>query len=181
MLNDIINALVEGRSSMAHVDRAIDESANPLMARDACERELVMECAMKTVFATIPPPSEGLARVMKALRNAPSPALSAERIESLKQLRESLRSDAKAIPEPVGGYAAALSRLKIKLAAAPAPAMHRSAEMDIQPSLSLPAANGTPTLRSRRSTTKIVRMPQRSQMRDVLAAGKDLPENPNDL
>jgi hypothetical protein len=181
MLINSINAFVEGRGSLASMERAIDEASNPLMARGEFERELATECAMKTIFATIPPPSEGLGRVLKALRSAPFPELSNERAESLEYLGASLRSDLKSIPEPAGGYSAALSRLKNILAAAPAPALNRSAEMDIQPSLDMPVAGSNSSRRSRRSTTKIIRMPKRSQMRDVLAAGKDLPENPNDL
>ena len=48
----------------------------------------------------------------------------------------------------------------------------------------LPAAgpSGIVERKKRHQTQKIVRMPQRgSMMRDVLAAGKDLPEKPEDV
>lgn len=178
---EIINAFVEGRCSMENIERSMDASHNPLMARAELERELSVEAEFKKLFATIPPPKEGLPRVMKALRCAPMPTLSFAQSETMAQIGIPLRAELKHIPEPVGGYSAAIDRLKSKLAATPAPAMNRNTEMDIQPSLDMPAAGTHALKRTRRATTKIIRLPQRSQVRDVLAAGKDLPENPNEI
>jgi len=181
MSNEVINAFVEGRGSLGSLERAIDESHNPLLARAEFEKELAAEWAFKNLFATIPPPLEGLPRVLAALRGAPAPMLSADRAETLAALRGSLRATLHAIPEPAGGYAAAMARLKSKLAAAPAPFMVRSTDMDIQVDLDQPATGTQLGKKTRRPTEKIVRMPQHSQRRDVLAAGQDLPENPDDL
>lgn len=181
MSNETINAFVEGRGSLASLERAIEESNNPLMARAEFEKELATELALKNLFASIPPPIEGLSRVMAALRKAPAPHLSNERAETMSNMVSALQAAIKGIPEPAGGYSAAIGRLKLKLSAAPAPTLTRSTEMDIQPDIGMPAAGTDAPRKPRRATQKIVRMPQRSQMRDVLAAGKDLPENPNDL
>ncbi len=178
MLNETVKAFVEGRGSLASLERAIEQAHNPLMARAEMEKELAAEWALKNLFATIPPPTVGLSRVLAALRSAPSPAMSPERAESMKQIDAPLRATLKGIPEPAGGFSAAIARLKTKLAAAPTPTITRTTEMDIEPSFS---ESDAPVKKTKRATQKVVRLPQHMRFRDVLAAGKDLPENPNDI
>jgi len=183
-MSKTMDAFIEGRGSMASLERAIAESNNPLMARAEMERELAAEWALKNLFATIPPPCEGLSKVMAALKSAPMPKLSPETEAALDQVNTSMRDTMTSIPEPAGGYQAALARLKTKLAAAPdpIPASDDTMESDIRPGCDEMPAARLSEVPKRRTTNKIVRLPQRSSMfRDVLAAGKDLPENPNDV
>ncbi|MEI6231698.1 MAG: hypothetical protein WCT04_01495 [Planctomycetota bacterium] len=174
---DIINAFVEGRGSLASLERAIEESSNPLQARAELECELAAEWALKSLFTTIPPPVVGLPRVMAALRSAPAPVCSSEQVNAMENLRAPLNESLSKIPEPAGGYAAAIARVKSKLATAPSPA--RKADMDITPDMSALSATIEEFKKPRRVTRKIVRMSHVTRHRDVLAAGKDLPENPN--
>ncbi len=141
----------------------------------------------QNLFATIPPPAVGLAKVMAALRAAPNPECSMEHAEAMQSIGVPLRKTLASIPEPMGGFAAGLARLKANLAAAPAPARNAERDCDIKPGFDAMPAAGTDAPRaverrkSKRST-KIVQMPRRSSnWRDVLAAGKDLPENPDEI
>ena len=186
-MTETIKAFVEGRGSMASLERAIETAENPLMTRAEMERELAAEWSLKNLFATIPPPAVGLSKVLSALRAAPDPEGSLESAEALKSLGDPLRKTLLGIQEPMGGFAAGLARLKANLAAARAPARSAEPDCDIKPGFDIMPAAGTTALRTverRRSkrSTKIVQMPRRSSnWRDVLAAGKDLPENPDDI
>ena len=146
MLNNIVKAFIEGRGSMASLERAIEQSPNPLMARAEVERELVAEWAFKNLFATIPPPSEGLSKVMAALRSQPMPQLSIEKAGELKRVADPLKDSFKDIVEPAGGYNAAIARLKSKLAAIPAPQMMPHSDLDITPCFDAQPADVTSTL-----------------------------------
>jgi hypothetical protein len=181
-MSNIVNAFIEGRGSLSSLERAIAESKNPLMARAEIEKELAAEWAFKNLFATIPPPVGGLSKVMETLKAAPMPQLSAEKAEAFSTLEEPLRESIKSIPEPAGGYEAALARVKAKLSAAPDPRMETEGDIQIGCD-EIPAAGLSLVERKKtRVTRKVVRMPQRgSMMRDVLAAGKDLPEKPEDV
>jgi len=181
-MSNIVKAFIEGRGSLSSLERAIAESENPLMARAQMEKELAAEWAFKNLFATIPPPPVGLSKVMAALKSAPMPKISPELERAFEAIDQPLRESMTNIPEPAGGFEAALARVKAKLAAAPDPVMETEGDLKIGCDETPAAGMSLVEKKKTRVTRKVVRMPQRSSMlRDVLAAGKDLPENPNDV
>jgi len=187
MFNDTLRAFLEGRGSLTSVERAISASKNELRARAEVERELALEWALKDSFATIPAPPRGLKRVQEALAAAPAPVVAAEAADDLEALQVEFQGSFARMPEPEGGFAAAIERLKCKLAVVLAP---QTEVLDIAPCFDeQPAPPRLVKLERKKSArlTRILRLPQQAQqaqqgwVRDVLAAGKDLPENPEDL
>lgn len=173
MFKNTLRAYLEGRETLAGVQRAVAESPNPQQAQKLAEIELAIEWELKNLYASIPPPPHGLTRLKQALAAVYNPHSSAELVE-LAGLRDSFAE----IPSPVGGYPAAIGRLKAKLAAAPMPQLGRQHEPDIRPAFDELAVERKlvqmDSKRRRGVTKKIIGLPRHDGNRDVLAAGKDL-------
>ena len=181
MFKNILRAYLEGRDTLANVERAIVSSPKPDLARQFVQEELGADWEIKSIFADIPPPPIGLPGVMKALRKNTPPIQSAEESEALTSLNATAVETFLAIPEPVGGFDAALRRLKTKLAAAPAPSVDAQSASagDVATCFDEQPAERKLVLiessRKRGVTKKIIGLPRhRPGSRDVLAAGKDL-------
>lgn len=183
MYTQAMRAYLEGRGTLADVERAIAAARAPRgsgrLQADA-EKELAADWEFKALFAALPPPPSGLPRLMQALRAAPTPPLNAETAAALTELNV-LRESYADIPEPAGGYAAAAAALIQKISHAPVPeigAVTGAVEFDIQPQLGQkPPSRKLVLLESSRKrgvTKKIIGLPRhRPHARDVLAAQKD--------
>ena len=180
MYKQAMRAYLEGRGTLADVERAIANARKSGRLESDAEKELAADWEFKALFAALPPPPSGLPRLLQALRAAPMPPLNAETAAALAELNV-LRESFEAIPEPARGYDVASASMIHQVNRAPAPEIgpgSDAAGFDILPQLNQkPTSRKLVLLESSRKrgvTKKIIGLPRhRPHARDVLAAQKD--------
>ena len=184
MYKQAMRAYLEGRGTLADVERAIANARKSGRLESDAEKELAADWEFKALFAALPPPPSGLPRLLQALRAAPMPPLNAETAAALAELNV-LRESFEAIPEPARGYdmASASAIHQIDRATAPEIGPEIGSGADVAGFDILPQLNQKPTSRKlvllessrkRGVTKKIIGLPRhRPHARDVLAAQKD--------
>ena len=180
MYKQAMRAYLEGRGTLADVERAIANARKSGRLESDAEKELAADWEFKALFAALPPPPSGLPRLLQALRAAPMPPLNAETAAALAELNV-LRESFEAIPEPARGYDVTSASVIHQINRATAPeigAGSDAAGFDILPQLNQkPTSRKLVLLESSRKrgvTKKIIGLPRhRPHARDVLAAQKD--------
>ena len=104
MFNTTVRNFIEGRGSLASVERAILSSKNSLKARAQVEEELALEWSLKSSYAAIPEPPKGMRRIKEALAAAPLPVYSSNETADLDELNVALRGEFVRTVEPAGGF-----------------------------------------------------------------------------